>query len=413
MKQTNKPLTQQNQQEDDFVFTAIDDDDSKLGRYLVYLVGLVVVAAVGWAAFFELDEVAVAQGKVIPASRGQVVQVLDSGILRQLYVHEGQLVKKGEVLLQLDDTRAGPIYREAYQKLLSLSAQTARLRAEAYTLPLTFPPEVLKDAALVKLETQAYQAHKQALNEQLLAFEKSLKSLSRETQLTAPLVKQGVVSEVEVLRLQRQAAGVEGQIAELKTRYITNASNELVRVDSELGQVSEIIAAHREALKRTTVEAPTDGIVKDISVATIGAVITSGAVIMEIVPIQDKMLVEAFVAPSEVAFIKPGQAAKIKLSAYDSRRYGDLEGVVDLVSADVSIEDSKGGGRLDATPVNFDPGFYRLLVRFTNAGVERNGMSLVPKPGMTATVDILTGQKSVLEYIFRPIESLRDALRER
>jgi len=400
--------------EEDFVFSAIQEDEGKWGRYLVYLVLLVVVAGISWAAYFKLDEVTVANGKVIPASRGQVVQILETGILKELKVKEGEEVKKGQLLLLLDDTRAGPVYRESLEKWKSLLARATRLRAEAYGLPLDFPTEVASDEDLVNIETQAYKARRDALDEQLDALEQSRAAMTREIELTEPLVKRGVVSEVELLRLKRQAAEVARQIAELKTRFLTTATDELVRVDSELAQVSEILLAHEQSLARTTVRSPADGIVKDISVSTLGAIINSGQVIMEIVPTNDEMLVEAFMPPSEVAYVEVGTPANVKLTAYDSRRYGNLEGEVVLVSPDVLIEDSKGGGgRPDATPVNFEPGFYKILVEITNAGIERNGMKLVPRPGMTATVDILTGEKTVLEYIFRPVESLRDALRER
>lgn len=401
------------QEEEDFVFSAIEEDEGKWGRYLVYLVLLVVVSGIAWAAYFSLDEVTVANGKVIPASRGQVVQVLETGILKELKVREGDEVERGQVLLLLDDSRAGPVYRESYKKWKSLVARATRLRAEAFGLPLAFSPEVLTNRELVDIETKAFNARRNALDEQLVALEQSRDAINREIQLTAPLVRQGVVSEVELLRLKRQSAALDGQIAELRTRYLTVASDELVRVEAELAQVREILFAHEQALARTTVVAPSDGIVKNINVSTVGAIINSGQLIMEIVPIDDEMLVEAFMPPSEVAYVKVGSQAKVKLSAYDSRRYGDLDGEVILISPDVVIEDAKGGGRPDAGSVNFEPGYYRLLVRITNAGIERNGLELIPRPGMTATVDILTGEKTVLEYIFRPIESLRDALRER
>lgn len=409
-KQADKTL---NEEEEDFVFSAIDEDEGKWGRYLVYLVLLVVVSGIAWAAYFALDEVTVANGKVIPASRGQVVQVLETGILKELKVKEGDQVERGQVLLLLDDSRAGPVYRESYKKRKSLLARATRLRAEAFGLPLVFPPEVLTNSELVDIETKAFNARRNALDEQLVALEQSRDAINREIQLTAPLVKQGVVSEVELLRLTRQSAALDGQIAELRTRYLTVASDELVRIEAELAQVGEILFAHEQALARTTVTAPADGIVKNINVSTVGAIINSGQLIMEIVPIDDEMLVEAFMPPTEVAYVKVGSQAKVKLSAYDSRRYGDLDGEVILISPDVLIEDAKGGGRPDAGSVNFEPGYYRLLIRFTNAGIERNGLELIPRPGMTATVDILTGEKTVLEYIFRPIESLRDALRER
>lgn len=410
-KQDKTPVTEE---EDDFVFSAISEDEGKWGRYLVYLVLVVVASAIAWASYFQLDEVTVANGKVIPASRGQVVQILETGILEEIKVKEGEQVKKGQVLLTLDDSRAGPVYRESLQKWESLLARATRLRAEAYGLPLEFPPEIRDDKELVNVETQAFRARRSSLDEQLEAFEDSREALTREIELTAPLVKQGVVSEVELLRLKRQASDITGRIAELRNRYLTTASDELVRVDAELSQVSEILLAHEQSLARTTVKSPADGIVKDIAVSTLGAVINSGQVIMEIVPTDDEMLVEAFMPPTDVAYVKVGSLAKVKLTAYDTRRYGDLEGEVILVSPDVLIEDSKGGGaRTDATPVNFEPGFYKILVKITNAGIERNGMKLIPRPGMTATVDILTGEKTVMEYIFRPIESLRDALRER
>lgn len=409
----NAGATQLRLEEDDFVFTAISADEGKWGRYLIYLVLLVVVVAVAWASIFKLDEVTVANGKVIPASRGQVVQVLETGILKEMLVKEGEAVKKGQLLLELDDSRAGPAYRESYAKWQSLLARASRLRAEAYGISLSFPPEVSQDSELVSIETQAFNARRSALEQQLAALEKSRHALGREIELTAPLVKRGVVSEVEVLRLEREAAGLEAQIAELRTRYLSAASDELVLVEAELGQVSEILSANKQTLGRTAVRSPADGVVKDISVSTVGAVINSGQVIMEIVPINDDMLVEAFMPPSEVAYVNVGSPAKVKLSAYDSRRYGDLDGEVVLVSPDVLMEDAKGGARADATPVNLEPGYYKLLIKINNSGIERNGMVMTPKPGMTATVDILTGEKTVMAYVFEPIRVLSDTMRER
>ena len=401
------------EQEEDFVYAALDDDPGRWGRYLFYLILVLLAVALVWASYFELDEVATANGKVIPASRSQVVQVLESGILRELKVKDGQTVKKGQVLLQLDDTRAGPAYREALRQWQALLARAARLRAEAYDTPLTFPPEVADDTDLKEIETNALKTRREAMQEQMAALDKQRLALAREVELTEPLVKRGVVSEVELLRLKRQVAELQGQRAQVRSRFLSRANDELVQVEAELGQVSESIVGRREALARTAVVSPTDGVVKDISVTTIGAVINSGQVIMEIVPLNDDLLVEAFMSPTEVAYVNVGQQAKVKLSAYDDTRYGSLDGVVELVSPDVVMEDGKGGSSADATPVNFEPGFYKILVRITNAGIERNGMRLIPKPGMTATVDILTGNKTIIEYIMKPVQTLKDSLRER
>ena len=402
------------QEEDLYVLSVVgEQNDGRWSRYIIYLVALVVMAALAWAAYFKLDEVTVATGKVIPSSRGQVIQILESGILRELKVKEGETVQRGQILIELDDTRAGPVYREAGEKWRSLLAQQARLTAEAFGSDLRFPAEVIERPDLVRRETQAYATRQRALEDQLAALQKTRNALSREIQLIAPLVKQGVISEIELLRLRREDSGLERQVAELKANYLANASQELVRVDSEFNQVAEILAGHRETLRRTTVVSPADGIVKDIRFHTVGAVIASGQIIMEIVPVDDEMLVEAFIDPSEVAYVRPGQSGRVKLSAYDPRKYGELDGVVELVSPDTIVDEPRTQSGSATRPVQPQPARYKLLVRIINPGVERDGMKLIPQPGMAATVDILTGQKTVLEYLFRPAENLRDALRER
>lgn len=393
--------------------STLDQDERRFKRYSIWATLAVFLVVLGWASVFSLDEVTTAQGKVIPTSRGQVIQSLEPGLLREILVHEGQAVSEGEILLRIDDVRAGSIYREAFEKWLSLTAQSARLRAEAYEMPLDFPASLKEHPEIVKRESQAFIARKDAKDQQVVALQKSLKTLSREIALTAPLVKQGVVSEVELLRLQRQEAGVEGQIAELRTRYFATANNELVRVDSDLAQTSEMLRTYEDVYKRTVIRAPMQGVVKEIKVTTIGAVISAGQVILEIVPLHDEMLVEAFVPPTEVAYLKVGQPAMVKLSAYDFSHYGGLDGVVELLSADALTDESKSGGRAATNPVNVEPGFYKVLVKILNPGVERKGMKLIPQPGMTATVDILTDHKTVLEYLFRPVQTFKEALRER
>lgn len=393
--------------------STLDQDERRSNRYIVWITLGVFLIALAWASIFSLDEVTVAQGKVITTSGGQVVQSLEPGILREVLVQEGQQVAEGEVLLRLDDVRAGSIYREAFEKWLSLTAQSARLRAEAYDMPLTFPASLEEHPEIIKRESQAFTARKNAKDEQIVAFKKSLKTLSREIALTAPLVRQGVVSEVELLRLQRQEAGVEGQIAELQTRYFANANNELVRVDSDLAQTSEMLRTHEDVYKRTVIRSPMQGVIKDIKITTIGAVVSAGQVILEIVPINEELLVEAFVPPTEVAYLKVGQRATVKLSAFDFGHFGGLEGVLELISADALTDESKSGARATPNPVNIEPGFYKILIKIVNPGIERKGMKLTPQPGMVATVDILTDHKTVLEYLFRPAQTLREALRER
>jgi adhesin transport system membrane fusion protein len=235
--------------------SSIEDDERRTSRNLVRVMGMVVVAALLWAATFNLDEVTRGMGKVIPSSREQVIQSLDSGVLAELLVHEGDAVVKGQVLLRIDDARAGPVYREAREKWIALSAQAARLQAEAYGMPLQFPAQVQKEPLVMRRETQAYHARKRALDEQMTPMRESQAQLAKELALTTPLVEQGVMSEVELLRLKRQYADMQSHMAERHNRYLTDASNEWVKVESELSQTRENTLAREDALTHTTNDA--------------------------------------------------------------------------------------------------------------------------------------------------------------
>ena len=395
-----------------FGIATVEDDERRASRYLVWATALTLIAALAWAALFKLDEVTRGQGKIIPASREQLVQSLDAGILTELLVREGDAVEKGQVLLRIDDARAGPVFREAKEKWLALSAQAARLRAEAHGTVLEFSPALRAPAALLERERQAYSARKQALDEQVSAMSRSLAFIASEIAMTSPLVAQGLMSEVELLRLKRQQSDLQAQIAERRNRYLTEANNDLVRVESDLSQTRENALGREDAFKRTVIRAPMKGIVKNVQVTTLGGVIQAGQSILEIVPVQDEMLVEAYVKPAEVAFLKIGQQAVVKLTAYDFNKYGGLEGVLEHLSPDTMRDENKPR-RPGASPVDLDEGFYRILVRIKDARRESHGMLMQPLPGMTATVEIRTGHKTVLEYLFRPLQSVTQALRER
>ncbi|WP_310646405.1 HlyD family type I secretion periplasmic adaptor subunit [Limnohabitans sp.] len=395
-----------------FGISTVEDDEREASRILVWATGATLVVALTWAGFFSLDEITRGQGKVIPSSREQVIQSLDSGVLREMLVREGDVVEKDQVLLQMDDARSGAGYREANEKYLSLLAIAARLRAEANNTPLTFPPQLHAEKQLVLQETQAYEARKLALAESLVALDSSLSAITREITMTAPLVQGGVMSEVELLRLKRQQAELMGQRAERKNRYLTDANNELTRVSSELSQTKENASARQDAFLHTTVKSPMKGVVKNVQVTTVGGVIQAGQPILEIVPTEDEMLVEAYVKPSEVAFLKVGQKAVVKLSSYDFNKYGGLDGELEHLSPD-TLKDDRQQRKPGANPADMEEGFYRILVRIKDPNRVRKGLKLEPTPGMTATVEIRTGQKTVLEYLFRPLQNVSQALRER
>lgn len=394
-----------------FGIRTVEDDERRASTLLVWATGITLLVAIVWAGFFELDEITRAQGKVIPSSREQVIQSLDAGVLSELLVREGNLVEKNQVLLRIDDTRSGAVYREAQEKYMALLAMAARLRAEAsHSEAPSFPPELRAGSALVLQEQQTFRARKRALDESLKALDGSISAVTRELALTEPLVQKGVMSEVELLRLRRQQSELMGQRAERLNRYLTDANNELVRVNSELLQTKENASAREDAFKRTTVRSPMKGVVKNVQVTTVGGVIQAGQPILEIVPTEDEMLVEAYVKPADVAFLKVGQTAVVKLTAYDFNKYGGLEGTVEHLSPDTLRDERQ---RRPGNPVELEEGLYRILVRIQNAHEVRHGMKLEPSPGMTAMVDIRTGQKTILEYLFRPLQNVSMALRER
>ena len=395
-----------------FGVRTVEDDEREASRMLVWTTAGVLLFGLLWGGFFSLDEITRGQGKVIPSSREQVIQSLDSGVLREMLVHEGDVVEKDQVLLQMDDARSGAGYREANEKYLALLATATRLRAEANNTPLSFPSDLKDEPGLIYQETQAYKARKQALTESLVAVDASLSATTREVQLTEPLVKGGVMSEVELLRLKRQQADLMGQRAERKNRYLTDANNELTRVSSELSQTKESASAREDAYLHTTIKSPMKGVVKNVQVTTVGGVIQAGQPILEIVPTEDEMMVEAYVKPSEVAFLKVGQKAVVKLSSYDFNKYGGLDGELEHLSPD-TLKDDRQQRKPGGNPADMEEGYYRILVRIKDANLVRKGMKLEPSPGMTATVEIRTGQKTVLEYLFRPLQNVSQALRER
>jgi adhesin transport system membrane fusion protein len=393
-----------------FGVATVEDDERRASQALVWATGLTLILALSWAAFFELDEITRGQGKVIPTSREQVIQSLDSGVLSEMFVREGSVVEKDQVLLRIDDARSGAVFREAQEKYLALSALAARLKAEAYGTALVFPSELNAYPDLMQQELQAFNARKRSLMQSLQALDSSMAAVTRELTITEPMVLQGVMSEVELLRLKRQQSELMGQRAERLNRYLTDANNELTRVASELSQTKENASAREDAFLRTTIRSPMKGVVKNVQITTVGGVVQAGQAILEIVPTEDEMLVEAYIKPSEVAFLKVGQAAVVKLTAYDFNKYGGLDGVLEHLSPD-TLRDEKQ--KKPGNPVELEEGLYRIIVRVKESTNVRNGLKLIPSPGMTASVEIRTGSKTVLEYIFRPLQNVSQALRER
>ena len=378
--------------------------------WVIILFFIFLVVFVIWAYNSPVEEVTRGNGNIIPSSREQVIQSLDPGIVTEIMVKEGDMVEKDQILMKLDDTRSSAVLRESEAKVANLEATIARLKAEAYGTKLSFPDSVSPE--LRRREIAAYKARRQVMVDAINGLSQSKAALDREIAITAPLVSEGYVSEVELLRMRRDSADLATQISERRNRYKADANNELLQAESELAQSKENVAMRADPVERSQIRAPMRGIVKGIKVTTIGGVVNAGEDIMQIVPVDDKLLVEAYIRPQDIAFIRAGQPALVKVSAYDYSIYGGLEGKVTLVGADTvsnSMQNRANDLKLDPNQV-----YYRVLVQTENNSLkDKNGKPMPIIPGMVATVDIKTGEKTIFQYLIKPITRMKQALSER
>ena len=378
--------------------------------WVIILFFLFLVVFVVWAYNSPVEEVTRGNGNIIPSSREQVIQSLDPGIVTEIMVKEGDMVEKDQILMKLDDTRSSAVLRESEAKVANLEATIARLKAEAYGTKLSFPDSVSPE--LRRREIAAYKARRQVMVDAINGLSQSKAALDREIAITAPLVSEGYVSEVELLRMRRDSADLATQISERRNRYKADANNELLQAESELAQSKENVAMRADPVERSQIRAPMRGIVKGIKVTTIGGVVNAGEDIMQIVPVDDKLLVEAYIRPQDIAFIRAGQPALVKVSAYDYSIYGGLEGKVTLVGADTvsnSMQNRANDLKLDPNQV-----YYRVLIQTENNSLkDKNGKPMPIIPGMVATVDIKTGEKTIFQYLIKPITRMKQALSER
>ena len=375
---------------------------------VIVILFLLITAFVVWAYNSKVEEVTRGQGSVIPSSREQIVQSLDPGTIAEMKVKEGDIVEKGQVLLKMDDTRSSAILRESAAKVVNLEAMVSRLRAEAYGMPLKFADHIPKE--LRQREAAAFEARRRAVVDAVVGLHQNKATLDKEIAITAPMVKQGVMSEVELLRMQRESSQLALQISEKQNQYAAEANNELVKTEAELAQARENMAMRADPVERSEIRAPLRGIVKNIQINTVGGVVLAGQDILEIVPLDHKLLVEAYIRPQDVAFMRPGLDAVVKLSAYDFAIYGGLHGKVTLISPD-TLSNQK---RADELKLDQNQQYYRILVETDGNSIkDKNGKSMQIIPGMVATVDVKTGEKTVFDYLIKPITRLKQALRER
>lgn len=379
-------------------------DDLPRGRWALWLMLALVAALVAWAALARTDRVTRTEARVVPQGREQLVASLEGGLLAELLVREGQAVRVGQALARLDPTRIQSQQNESEAKRLALRATIARLEAEAQGGALQFPPALTGHPALRRSETEAFTARRRALEEALAANRRSAELLQRELTVAQDMAAQGLLSEVEVMRLQRQLNEQQMQGQERLNRFRQDASTDLLRVRAELAQLEEQMDGRSDVLRRTVLTSPVNGLVKNIRAHTLGGVVPPGAPVMEIMPTSPQLLVEARVKPAEIGFLRTGQRAEFKPTAYDAGVHGSLAGQVEHISPDALGDPERPGP---------DSTYYRVLVR-TDAAVLRHGSVELPViPGMTGTLDIRTGERSVLSYLLRPLMRAHEAFEGR
>ena len=416
----------------------------RFAHLLLFTIVLFFALFVAWASFATLDEVTRGEGRVIPSSQVQVVQNLEGGIVAELRVREAQIVEAGEVLLRIDNVKAASDLRGGRQRYLALQGAIARLQAEIEERGIDFPADVMTEARRVAVdETALFNARQAALQSELeilrvqanqrdqevAELETRLGQLERsatlaadELKITEPLAAKRVVSKIDLLQLKRQVNDLQGELEtarlslprlklaqreahrRIEERFLNfqaEAQRELTTIQTEAAALAEAISADSDRVNRTDVRSPVRGTIKSLLVNTVGGVIQPGQDLVEIVPLEDTLLVEAQIRPADIAFLRPDQPAVVKVTAYDYAVYGGLDAEVETISADTIVDD-----RGDH--------FFRVRVRTTSNSLDKTGKALPIIPGMTTQIDILTGQKTVMDYLMKPILRIRDeAFRER
>ncbi|EMO4164744.1 HlyD family type I secretion periplasmic adaptor subunit [Morganella morganii] len=374
----------------------------RLARLIAVILSFFIILLI-WAALSDVDEITKGQGKIIPSSREQVIQSLEGGILASLEVREGAIVEKGQVIAYLDETRFESSLDESRSRYKANRIKAARLTAEVSSGAFVIPDDVKQDTELVNAEQRLYKSRKERLEQSVKGVSDSLALYRREEVILQRLVKSGASGEVELIRLKRTISELESKKQELRNEYVVNAREQLAEVNKELEELESVMRARDDALQRAKVVSPVRGIVKNIEVNTIGGVIAPGGKIMDIIPLDDQLIVEAKISPQDIAHIRLNDPALVKITAYDYAIYGGLDGEVILISPD-TLQDE----------IQRDHVYYRVLIRTSrDVLINKAGKEFQIFPGMVAEVDIKTGSKSILRYLVKPLNRANEALRER
>ncbi|WP_374521516.1 HlyD family type I secretion periplasmic adaptor subunit [Hydrogenophaga sp.] len=381
-----------------------DHHEGRSSRWSLWATIVVIALFGGWAHYAEIDQITRGQGQIIASSRTQIIQSPDGGVLEALLVREGAQVQKGEVLARLERTKVESAYRESEAKVAALSATVSRLRAEVFGGQPRFEPESQAFPEFRENQLSLLKKRRDSLTQEVGAIERMRALAQKELTMTEPLQATGDVSAADLLRLQRQVADLEGQMTNRRNKYLQEVQAELNKAEEDLSAARELMIQRKDQLSNTVLTAPVNGTVKNVRVTTVGGVLRPGDEIMQIVPVEDVLIVEAKVKPADVAFLKPGLDVSVKIDAYDYTIYGSLPGKLSFISADTMSDDTKR-----------DDVFYRIQVKTTSMQFDRRpDENLALQVGMTATVEVKTGQNTVLNYLLKPVvKTMSESLGER
>lgn len=366
---------------------------------------MVLTVFISWAYLAELDQVTRASGKVIVSSKSQVIQSLDGGVLDVLLVKEGDTVQAQQVLAQLDRTKLEAAYLEAKAKVVSLQINLQRLNVEMTDKPFV-PSSLSKDFPEFQLNQKALiEKRRMALKEEIFTLTNMLELAQKELDMNRPLLDRGDISQVDLLRIQRQVLELKGQIVNRKNKYLQDTQTELSRTQEELSVAEQVLSQRKDQLDRSILKAPMAGVVKDIRVTTIGGVLRPSEELMQVVPINDDLIVEARVSPSDIGFLRVGLPASVKIDTYDYTIYGSLSGEIKYISADTVREEMKQN----------EPDPFRVQVRVNRNDLKhKDNQPIEIQPGMSATVEFNTGKNTVLWYLTKPlVKTMSNSLKER
>ncbi|WP_298771459.1 HlyD family type I secretion periplasmic adaptor subunit [uncultured Shewanella sp.] len=432
-------------------------------KLIIWALSALFICFFIWAYFSKIDQVTTGSGKVIPSSQIQLIQSLDGGVLLEMHVKEGMMVRKGQALARIDATRFRSDLAQQEQEVSSLQANIIRLESELNSIdiaslatdwreqikitpePLAFPDAMVKSHANMvenqrreyqnrldnlsnhlEIETRKIQQRQQEVQElasKIRTLTKSFQLISRELDLTKPLAQKGIVPEVELLKLQRTVNDIQGELSTLRVlrpkvksildeailtrrehtyNFIADTRAELNDLQATLRRINEAQVGTQDKVSKAEIISPVNGTIKTVNITTLGGVVKPGENIIEIVPTDDQLLIETKILPKDIAFLHPGLPAIVKITAYDFTRYGGLDGTVEHISADTT-QDEEGNS------------FYLAIVKTKQSSLTKDDGTVMPIiPGMLTSVDVITGQRSILEYILNPILRAKEtALRER